>query len=74
MILYYFPIAQNTVRVRVFFSEVYMLLSPIHTMELLSATFECIILYCTDDETFVCNFTLPVALSPQKYVYMHLCI
>ena len=26
----------------------------------------CFILFCTDDETFVCNFTLPVAIS-----YMH---
>ena len=44
-------------------------ISPIHTMKLLSATFVCIILYCTDDETFVCNFTLPVAFSPAKIMH-----
>ena len=43
-----------------------LILNPIHTMKLLSATFVCIIHYCTDDETFVCNFTLPVAFSPLK--------
>ena len=38
-------------------------------MKLLSATFVCFILYCTDDETFVCNFTLPVALSRLSYAF-----
>ena len=45
-------------------------------MKLLSATFVCnfflcIMHYCTDDETFVFNFTLPVALSAK---IMHICI
>ena len=39
----------------------------IHLSPILYATFVCIIHYCTDAETFVCNFTLqknvPVALS-----------
>ena len=40
-------------------------------MKLLSATFVCFILYCTHDETSVCNFTLPVAFSRLNYAYMH---
>ena len=40
-------------------------------MKLLSATFVCTIHYCTDDETFESNYTLPVALSRKNYAYMH---
>ena len=40
-------------------------------MKLLYDLFLCIITYCTDDETFVCNLTLPVALFRKNYTYMH---